>query len=97
MATSLATLRMKVEGSSITGAPGQPVDTGALRASFVDDFVSPTSWRIQTNIEYAPAIEDGIGAHGPITLRSKVGGHHSVKKTVAGWERIVDHVTRNVR
>ena len=96
VASTVEVRRSIVEGSTLTGAPGQPVDTGALRASFVDDFVSSTEWRIQTNIEYAPVIEDGIGKNGPITLRSEVGGMHSVKKTVAGWDRIVTFVNRSV-
>ena len=86
--------RSIVEGSTLTGAPGQPVDTGALKASFVDNFTGPTSWQITTNMEYAPPIEDGVGRFGPITLRSSVGGFHSVALTVAGWQRIVDHVSR---
>lgn len=49
-----------VEGSPLTGAPGQPVDTGALRNSwqevFAPDFSSAT---IGTNLNYAPVIEYG--------------------------------------
>ena len=85
--------RSIVEGSELTGAPGQPVDTGTLKASWVDNFISPTEWQIETNIEYAPGIEDGVG----ITIRSPVGGSHSVALTTAGWQRIVDHVNKRVR
>jgi hypothetical protein len=48
------------EGSSLTGAPGQPVDTGFLRASwqyeFAPDLLTAT---IGTNVAYAPVIEYG--------------------------------------
>lgn len=49
------------EGSSVTGAPGQPVDTGALRASWQYEF-SPTmtTATIGTNLGYAPVIEYGL-------------------------------------
>lgn len=76
-------------GSSVTGAPGQPVDTGALRLSWQRWYASPTHQIIATNILYAPAIEDGIGRYGPLTLRSQVGGFHSVKLTIAAFHRLV--------
>ena len=71
------------EGSVTTGAPGQPVDTGNLRNSWILAFERDYA-EIRTNVEYAQAIEDGIGPHGPLTLRSQVGGFHSVKLTIAG-------------
>jgi hypothetical protein len=80
-----------VTGSPLTGAVGQPVDTGALRASWQITFVSPTSAVIATNLVYAPIIEDGIAASGkPIQFKSQVGGAHSVKQTVANFDRIVE-------
>lgn len=84
--------RSIVEGSDLTGAPGQPVDTGRLKASY--QTVHETSGRavIGTNAEYARSIEDGVSyAHGgtPITIRSKVGGTHSIQRTVLNWDRIV--------
>ena len=79
-------------GSAITGAPGQPVDTGQLRGSWVPRFLGPWQWRDTTNTVYAPGIEDGIGPHGQITLRSSVGGFHSVKMTRTGWPSIVAKV-----
>jgi hypothetical protein len=85
-----------VEGSAITGAPGQPVDTGYLKASWILSFPSATEAALTTNTVYAPGIEDGVGPHGPITLRSAVGGFHSVALTVAGFNNIVTHVTREV-
>lgn len=96
------------DGSSITGAPGQPVDTSALRDSWTPRLEIPFLWRTTTNIEYAPAIEEGqqqpyTTSRGtqviprPMTLRSKVGGFHSVLKTRTGWVRIVDYVAGRLR
>lgn len=86
-----------VHGSPLTGAAGQPVDTGNLKNSWqVDvapDFQSAT---IGTNVEYAVPIEDGIGPHGPLTLHSTVGGFHSVKTTVANADNIQRHVLAQV-
>ena len=84
--------RSIVEGSDLTGAPGQPVDTGNLKASWQTVFVASDRAVIGTNVEYARSIEDGVSyAHGgtPITIRSKVGGTHSVQRTVLNWDRIV--------
>lgn len=78
-----------VEGSPVTGAPGQPVRTGNLRASWQTAFETPTSAIISTNVAYAKPIEDGVGRFGPMTLRSKVGGWHSVALTVANFPRLV--------
>lgn len=65
----------------ITGAPGQPVDTGNLRNSWTLR-ITPTEATISTNVKYAPAIEDGVGRYGTMRVRSAVGGFHSVKLTV---------------
>jgi hypothetical protein len=90
--------RSIVEGSELTGAVGQPVDTGALKASWTPQFVSPTEWRTTTHLAYAPGIEDGISSHGtPITFRSQVGGKHSLKQTRIGFPRIVDYIVSKVR
>lgn len=83
-------------GSPITGSPGQPVDTGFLRNSWQAVFESDTEAVVGTNVEYAEPIEDGIGPHGELTLRSEVGGFHSVKITRAGMGRIIEHVTAEV-
>jgi hypothetical protein len=96
------------EGSEITGAPGQPVGQtrkehgtihlgGTLKASWQRWFPSPTSAMIATNVIYAPAIEHGVGHWGGLTLRSSVGGFHSVALTVAAWQRIADYVVERVR
>lgn len=51
--------RSITEGSEITGAPGQPVDTANLVNSFTNDQLEPWLNRITTNVGYAPAIEAG--------------------------------------
>lgn len=87
-----------VNGSPITGAPGQPVDTGALRASWQVAFDTPTSATISTNLEYAPVIEEGISHTGrPLTLRSAVGGFHSKRLTEIGMDLIVLTEVERVR
>jgi hypothetical protein len=87
--TVLAVHESIVQGSPITGAPGQPVDTGALKSSWQAD-VQGDVGVVATNVVYAPVIEDGVGPHGPLTLRSEVGGFHSVALTRAGFERLVE-------
>ena len=79
-------------GSTITGAPGQPVDEGGLIVSFQVEFTSPTSARISTNLPYAESNEDGIArpGGGPYIQRSPVGGRHSIAKTIDGLPLIVD-------
>lgn len=89
--------RSLVEGSPLTGAPGQPVDTGQLRGSWVEEFIDIWRWQITTNLIYAPGIEAGVGPQGPITLRSTVGGFHSRALTIAGWPRIVQEMARRHR
>jgi hypothetical protein len=84
-----------VVGSPVTGAPGQPVDTGALRASWQLTFPKRTRAEIMTRQVYAAAIEDGVGRHGPLTLRSQVGGFHSVKLTIGNFDLLVEDVVRN--
>lgn len=91
--------RSVVDGSEITGSEGQPVQTGALKASWQTVYESPSSAIIGTNVVYAPSIEDGVSyAHGgrPLTLRSEVGGFFSVRKTVAGIGAIKDAVVARV-
>lgn len=86
--------RSVVEGSELTGAPGQPVDTGNLKSSWRPKFLTRWLWQTTTKVEYAPIIEDNLrGA----TLRSEVGGFHSVALTRAGFQNIVDAVVTEVR
>jgi hypothetical protein len=89
--TTTEVQRSVVEGSEVTGAPGQPVDTGTLKNSFTPEFTSDSTWQTTTNLAYAPYIEDGVRPDGvTLTLRSAVGGFHNVKLTRAGWERIIE-------
>jgi hypothetical protein len=101
------TMRSVQVGSEITASPGQPVGQygpgyhpgkvgGTLRASWQLNFESAVAATISTNIVYAPPIEEGIGKYGPLTLRSTVGGFHSVKLTRGGFPRIVATVARQL-
>jgi hypothetical protein len=86
-------------GSPVTGAPGQPVDTGNLKASWQVNFIDAVTASVTTNVEYAPSIEDGVSyAHGgtPITQRSTVGGFHSVALTRAGIQALADDEARKL-
>jgi len=106
--------RSVVEGSEITGAPGQPVDTGFLRSTWIPRFLEAWRWLTSTNAAYARAQEEDLrsaydpqGVDRPKGLErqggtnrkgpSTVGGHHSVKMTRAGWQRIVDVAVQRVR
>lgn len=80
-------------GSTITGAPGQPVDTANLRNSWLFEFGDPLHATISTLIEYAVAVEDGVGPHGPVKYGlSGVGGSHSVSLTLLGMPLIAETV-----
>jgi hypothetical protein len=79
-------------GSELTGAPGQPVDTGRLRSSWHITWQGREAALISTNVVYAEQIEDGTRAGRELTLRSQVGGFHSVKLTLAGAGNILRHV-----
>lgn len=89
-------------GSELTGAPGQPVQTGNLLSSWQGAYEGPTLWALTTTgrsasgepVGYAEHIENGGNARGPFTLRSQVGGFHSVKLTAASWDRIVEFAAR---
>jgi hypothetical protein len=96
-----AVKRSITDGSAITASPGQPVSTGALRRSWQMEPDGPHAWLISTNISYAPIVESNIRAAfdpsgvtperspGQRFIKSTVGGHHSVKLTVAGFPRLV--------
>lgn len=86
-------------GSPLTGAPGQQVDEGTLRASWQKFYPTPGTALIATDRPYAQQEEDGISyAHGgtPITQRSEVGGPGSRALTVAGMQRLADQAVRDV-
>lgn len=99
-------------GSATTGAPGQPVDTGFLRASWTL-VQQPDGAEIATNVAYAPVIEhnlrtayDSKGKQPPrqvnpngsfrAPIKSTVGGHHSVKLTVAAADRLLAEAVREL-
>lgn len=97
-----------VDGSPVTGAPGQPVDTSNLKTSWQLDFAPDMrSATIGTNVAYAPDIEDGMRTarsgqvtgrtQQRLTLRSRVGGFHSVKLTVANADRLLAAVVARFR
>ena len=93
--------RSVLTGSELTGAPGQPVDTGNLLNSWHAERVSETRWQLSTNTAYAEYIEDGGNSRGQFNPargdpRSEVGGYHSVKLTRTGWDRIVEAVARRI-
>jgi|SRR5690606_16397871 len=79
-------------GSSVTGAPGQPVRSGQLLASW-REYRSGSSRGWRSSLRYARYIEDNLRG---MTLRSKVGGFHSVKLTRAGYKSIVRHELNNL-
>lgn len=81
-------------GSDVTGAPGQPVDTGALLRSWKLRRGAGRKAIMESDIYHAPIIEDNRrGAR----LRSKVGGFHSVRLTRMGWNRIVQFELRKIK
>jgi hypothetical protein len=84
-------------GSEITGAPGQPVDTSALLNGWIESRPGPALWEFSTDLEYAEYIEDGGNDIGPFTLRSEVGGFHSVKLTEASWKEVVEYARQEAQ
>ena len=86
--------RSVVDGSEITNAPGQPVDTGRLKASWIGEFKDEHTFELTTDVPYAEVIETNArGAQ----LRSSVGGFHSVALTKAGFPAIVATVVDRER
>jgi hypothetical protein len=86
-----------VTGSPITGAPGQPVDTGVLKASWDRHYEDANTQLISSGgsddkaAKYNMQNETGIAlpGGGPYIQKSAVGGRHSVALTVAGFDKIV--------
>ena len=91
-----------INGSAVTGSPGQPVKDDVLRNSWVTEKLTPTHATI-TVPGSAPASdwvmqnEDGIArpGGGVYHLVSPVGGRWSMAKTVAGWDKIVGVAVAN--
>lgn len=86
--------RSIVEGSALTGAPGQPVRRGDLKRSWRIIRVSKYISYIMTQSPYAHIIEDN--RRGAV-LRSKTGGFHSVKLTRAGFHNVVRYESRKAK
>ena len=76
-------------GSGVTGAPGQPVKTGALRDSFIEE--GSRAARLVTISSTLPYAHDRENNFRHATQRSSVGGSHSVKITRLNWRLIVAH------
>lgn len=85
-----------VNGSALTGAPGQPVLSGALKRSWVKRRTSAGTSEVVTDSPYARTIEDLFGRFGKIQIRSAVGGGHSVKMTQAAWDQIIFKVLQDI-
>lgn len=83
-------------GSRITGAPGQPVDKFQLLPSYHIERLGVRTSRIVSYLPYAWGIEHGVGPHGPIKLRSSVGGFHSIKRTIAAMDRVAAAALRRI-
>jgi len=87
--------RSIVYGSEITSAPGQPVDTGTLRDSWVREPVEPHVERVYSTDNPAKVASIENNWRGA-TLRSSVGGFHSVAITRLGFNRIVQVVNERL-
>ncbi len=79
-------------GSPLTGAPGQPVRTGNLLLSWIDEIIGRFRWQMSTNVGYAKDVEDNVRE-----VRFRNGGAHSVRLTVAGFDPIVTDALAEAR
>lgn len=91
-----------VQGSPVTGSPGQPVAKkfgGTLKNSWQLEFPELFLAATSTPIIYARGIEEQVDPRSgnQLTLRSEVGGFHSVKLTRAGFQKLVNKAAREVR
>jgi hypothetical protein len=86
-----------VNGSALTGAPGQPVaapifeKAGALKASWKRTQTSPNVITIWTDFGYADDVEDNLKG-----FRFRSGGPHGVKLTVLAAPRLVSQAMQDV-
>lgn len=80
-----------LDGLVLTGAPGQPIRTGALYKSWSEKFIGK-NWEFSSDLFYATYVEDNVLGY---TFRNH--GPHSVKLTIAAWERIVDFCVAELR
>ena len=95
--------RSMADGSELTGAPGQPVDTSAVKQDWANNgtFEGPWQWATGTNKDYGVVIEYDlpVGASGKKFSEvqvSEVGGTGSRAATVANWDKVVEHVRAKV-
>lgn len=85
------------EGSPITGAPGQPVQSGELKRKWFVRYDGNKAF-IYNPLIYAPFIETGISWHGTrMKVRSAVGGFRSIAKIRLNFQRLIDWVVVNVK
>lgn len=97
-----------VNGSELTGSPGQPVGQygpgynvgevgGTLKASWTVRFPEKDTAEIGTTLVYAPHNELGVTEDGrPYRQRSSVGGRFSVAITRAGFDKIVEYEAKRL-
>ena len=79
-----------VEGSAITGAPGQPVGEGDLKGSWRLES-TPERVRVFSDYDYAVQNEWGVRRGGGAYVQhSRVGGRPSVALTRMGLQKIVN-------
>lgn len=86
-----------VNGSPLTGAPGQPEDL--RQGQFVIAETGTDTTTVGTNDHSALAVEDGISHFNgaPIHLHSAVGGFHGTKLTHQNAGALIDQVVSRVR
>lgn len=89
-ATALA-LSSIVEGSALSGAPGQPVDTAELRDSWTAVAEGPATRLIKSDAVHAIAVEYNWGG-----VQYQNHGPHSRALTVHAFPRILDHAVNTV-
>lgn len=79
-----------VEGSPVTGSPGQPEDLRQGQWTRTDE--GPLSSVVSTDDPSAPAVEDGISHFNgaPIELHSNIGGFHSIAATAMHFDKLVE-------
>lgn len=88
-----------VNGSSLTGAPGQPADLREGQWTIAE--TGPDTTTVGTSEKSARSVEDGISyKHGGRLLKklkSPLGGFHSTKLTHQNAEPLVKKVVNSVR
>jgi hypothetical protein len=85
-----------INGSLLTGAPGQPDDLRGDQWKENHEADNRTSLGVAD--PSAASVESGISRFNgkPITLHSPIGGSHSIKLTRMGEDNIVRKVVRDV-